>query len=497
MTLKPSVVILALVGMLLFPLHGVAQVANPGFELADEKNPQMPRNWRIVGNGGTLSLDESQKHAGERSVRIVKAAGATFTGIGQVIDAVPWRGKTIVLSAQLRAENFRGGMATVWLRADAGGKSVDFTSTPFHPTNGSSDWTERAAIVEVSDTADKIVFGATLSADGILWVDSVDLAELDASKLKPVSADAMKYLDEAISKIRENALFQARVDWGKARLRAQAIASGATTPADTYGAISYLLRSLNDGHSFLKSAAEARELTDNARTDDFGIESSLLMEKGYIRVPAYAGINPKRSIAFADEIQDRISALVQSKPCGWIVDLRSDGGGNMYPMIAGLAPLLGDGDLGYFARGESRIAWYLKDGGAGPYGTAGPLHSSRPSFLVDGGRPWLAILTGPKTASSGEALAVSFRGRPNARSFGQATAGQSTANTNISLSDGAMMLITTAVFADATGRLYGAAIAPDEIVEPGPTDAPLSEDPTIEAASHWLDERPRCKTPRG
>jgi hypothetical protein len=54
-------------------------------------------------------------------------------------------------------------------------------------------------------------------------------------------------------------------------------------------------------------------------------------------------------------------------------------------------------------------------------------------------------LTGPVTASSGEAIVVAFRGRPQTRSFGEPTDGVPTANDTFPLSDGALLVLTVAV----------------------------------------------------
>jgi C-terminal processing protease CtpA/Prc len=68
------------------------------------------------------------------------------------------------------------------------------------------------------------------------------------------------------------------------------------------------------------------------------------------------------------------------------------------------------------------------------------------------------------TASSGEAVVIAFRGRPDARSFGTATCGKSTANELYTMSDGASLFLTVATMADRTKFLYGGQIAPDEEV---------------------------------
>lgn len=96
--------------------------------------------------------------------------------------------------------------------------------------------------------------------------------------------------------------------------------------------------------------------------------------------------------------------------------------------------------------------------------------------------PPVAVLTNRSTASSGEAIVVAFRGRPNTRSFGEGTRGVSTSNRSFALNDGAMLLLTVAIFADRTGQKYGDVIVPDEVV-----DTPSSEsDRVLDTAVKWL-----------
>jgi C-terminal processing protease CtpA/Prc len=86
------------------------------------------------------------------------------------------------------------------------------------------------------------------------------------------------------------------------------------------------------------------------------------------------------------------------------------------------------------------------------------------AYVLARASPRVAVLTDGLVASSGEAVAISFRARPNARSFGAATCGLSTANQTYRLSDGGMLYLTVAVMADRTRTPYGDSIAPDEMV---------------------------------
>lgn len=87
------------------------------------------------------------------------------------------------------------------------------------------------------------------------------------------------------------------------------------------------------------------------------------------------------------------------------------------------------------------------------------------------------MLTDNAIASSGEAFVISFRERPDSRSFGDRTCGKSTANAPYAMGDGATLNITEAVMADRTRARYGYAIAPDETVP---------ADQVVERAVAWL-----------
>jgi C-terminal processing protease CtpA/Prc len=97
----------------------------------------------------------------------------------------------------------------------------------------------------------------------------------------------------------------------------------------------------------------------------------------------------------------------------------------------------------------------------------------------------VAVLTGPRTASSGEAVTVSIRGRPRTRSFGDPTRGLSTANQGFVLPDRAALILTVSVYEDRTGRRYGEQIAPDEVVPY--TDA------AVQRAREWLARSSGCR----
>jgi C-terminal processing protease CtpA/Prc len=206
---------------------------------------------------------------------------------------------------------------------------------------------------------------------------------------------------------------------------------------------------------------------------------------GYVHVPAVMGAGER---AYADSLRGAVRALASdAPPCGWIVDLRGNTGGNMWPMLAGLGPVVGPGRLGAFvdASGD-RQPWFYEEGRAGVVALGGwykvgAADVETAPHRFDPPHPPVAVLTDDRTASSGEAVAVAFRERPNARSFGAPTMGLTTGNQLLRLADGARLFVTSSVYADRTGRVYGGPLVPDV----------LTTEPEADART-WLAQQPGC-----
>lgn len=168
------------------------------------------------------------------------------------------------------------------------------------------------------------------------------------------------------------------------------------------------------------------------------------------------------------------------------MDLRSNTGGDIYPMIAGIGPVLGEGVCGYFvvpasADSDVRIPWSYANGAS---------YFSKTELVSIGGVPYnlkeilppVAVLIGPSTISAGEATAISFEGRKRTTFLGQPSAGMTTGNSTFVLSDGAILVLATALEADRTGRVYNGAISPNFLES-------AAGDSTINAAIRWINKQ--------
>ena len=165
----------------------------------------------------------------------------------------------------------------------------------------------------------------------------------------------------------------------------------------------------------------------------------------------------------------------------------------MWPMVTGVGPILGEGIFGFFIDPDSVTLSWRYEAGASWIGDAFVLGVTGP-YTLRSPDPPVAVLTDVLVASSGEATVIAFRGRPNARSFGQPTRGLSTANASFQLSDGALLILTVSTMADRTGRLYGTRVAPDSLMGTRypPSRDPVSDEP-LAAGMNWLRSQPACQ----
>jgi C-terminal processing protease CtpA/Prc len=279
----------------------------------------------------------------------------------------------------------------------------------------------------------------------------------------PISQTASAYLDQLLGFMQSNSINRLTIDWNAFRAKVLAQAAGAQSIPDTYPAIRVALTLLADGHSHITTPTGSVIFVPNRTCTGSGAANVTPPSTiGYVRVGSFSG-SGSAATAFANGIQNTIIAADKDGLIGWIVDVRGNGGGNMWPMIAGVGPVLGDGLLGYFVDPlGAQSFWELSDGASSVNGFVQARVDT--PYRLRHERPKVAVLTDNAVASSGEATVIAFRQRADTRSFGTPTCGLSTANSGFGMSDGATLILTVAVMADRTRTKYGDSIQPDETV---------------------------------
>lgn len=326
--------------------------------------------------------------------------------------------------------------------------------------------------------------------------------------------DAETRIKDAIAVVRPVAYRSRQVDWDALAEDMRNRAEGARDDIDMLPAWAALAHGLGDGHSFVQPPPEAvaawrerygdRPLMPDApprprpgsqfmkRAE---IEARTLAvgpshDAELITVPSVSGFGEK-AVAYASRL---FGAVADAGPrtCGYVLDLRGNTGGNVWPMLLGLSGLLGDGPQGRSEDADGLIEDYatLKEGSAVVLAEQG---RGLTMMTIDNWRPIpslaaspVAILLDDATASSGEGVAVAFAGRASTRTFGARTYGVASSNEGYPLADGTNVVVTTAMMMDLNSRTYPDGIEPDQVIEGD------GEDP-VNAARAWLALQPACK----
>ncbi|MET7442527.1 S41 family peptidase [Streptomyces sp. NPDC005481] len=304
---------------------------------------------------------------------------------------------------------------------------------------------------------------------------------------------ARTYLSKALGIMEKHSLNRHKLDWAVIRSKAFRRASAAQKPSDTYPAIRSALAALGDHHSTFWDPEQADEVLGTPTTTFDDLEGrSLKNGIAYISLPGVDGSRETHD-AYVRQGRKAVAEADGDGACGWVVDLRRETGGGIWPVLAVAGPILGDGTVGMSVDADgNKSVWSIRNGAPYEDGKSAGWSAGR---SLSTSRPPVAVLTGRQTRSAGEAVTVAFRGRPDTRSFGEPTAGVPTGNAAYRLPDGARLILTGAKDADRTGRTYDEPIPPDEEVIKDPRPVARRQDAVLDAAQRWLLKQAPCRRP--
>jgi carboxyl-terminal processing protease len=298
------------------------------------------------------------------------------------------------------------------------------------------------------------------------------------------SVTPLELVQEALGIIETNALERSAINWSEQNPQWLKEAAAFSTLDEAHQLIKKVLKNLGDNHSFLIPAQRLANSTSNP--EDPVPRGFMVNERiGIVEIPEHGGdgkLGDGRN--YATVVQKILYDLEHQGALAWVIDLRRNGGGNMWPMLAGLTPLLGQEPLGAFINPHTDEQYNWQE-----ILTNADNAFLEPEiqFLKHRASP-VAVLTSQKTLSSGEATLIAFLGRPNTRTFGEPTGGLPTANSRFQLSDTSRLLLTTLLEADRLGRVYKSSIPPDVFVKIEWSKIGQSDDPVLLEARNWLQK---------
>ena len=248
-------------------------------------------------------------------------------------------------------------------------------------------------------------------------------------------------------------------EWEKAKQ--EALSAKPTSLEEAQEIVTQAGKVAGGKHTYLMTSNEV----ESFETTDWEMPTIELLENrcALIKLPEFSG-NEEDGIRYANTVVNSIPDTLQ----GVIIDLRGNQGGNMYPMIAAVHRFLPDDVILKFSTRRwpmdvttSIVLRYV--------GIAKQNHIDCP----------VALLTDERTASSGEAVLICFRGLANTRTFGTPTAGYASGNKVYPLPAGSQLVLTIGEDIARTGEAF--------CDDPIPPDV-LTETP-IEDAMEWLNDQ--------
>ncbi|HEV3326983.1 MAG TPA: S41 family peptidase [Puia sp.] len=314
----------------------------------------------------------------------------------------------------------------------------------------------------------------------------------------PCRQKAEQLLDEVLGFMEKNYYHKDQVFWPTLASRARQRLEAADNCDDAYSSISWCFKELGEPHSFIMPPDKTARYTGEdagptAPADLSGLVGEIKGEWlqdsiAYLTIPWVSSTDSLVCERIADSLQSVIARLDSRNISRWIIDLRKNSGGNCWPMLAGIGPLLGDGVYGYFVASGEKIPITYHDGSAFQGRHVLCRVSDDHGYRTRSACKSIVVLTGSGTVSAGEIVALAFKGREQTCLLGQPTAGLTTANATYSLSDRSMLVLTVCQEADHTGRVYEGSIQPDKLVGADPADS-SPDDPARAAALAWLQRK--------
>lgn len=443
--------------------------------------PPIPDSWKVTDRDGYVSAwDSITKLSGAASLRITGPANPEnkYLPFSQEVEIGVEKLSRISINAYMKTKDV-SGTATLWCQVwDENNKQIGFQNAQAQigTISGTSDWKKYTMDLSVNASAKKLLVGGYLMGTGEAWFDDFSFSYVEPSTV-PATKEVKDFAEEVSTIVKRNSIYTDSLNWTQIETDLEELSRGMNTIAQANVLTDYILQALRkagDNHSFIQAKVAAQQYATKNSNPAQPIGKLIDDGIGYILVPGFLSTSDTAMRSFSAKIQALIRELdTENYIKGWIVDLRKNTGGNMWPMLAGLAPLTGAGPLGYFVQNangkESKNVW-----------NSAQVQVQKP-YKLKKPDPKVAVLIGPCTSSSGEMTTVAFIGRNNTRLFGQPTGGYTTANRTFVLSDGSNLLLASSYVADRNQKKYLNKITPDERVV-----SVSGLDVEVKAAEKWL-----------
>jgi len=288
-----------------------------------------------------------------------------------------------------------------------------------------------------------------------------------------------RQLIKAITKtLKKESIVREKIDWIRLDDNLKSINFSGKHTSDkekVYSVFINALQNAGDHHSFFLSKVISDGLNKLNEEEVLSTSKYLGNNIGYLKIPYCMTLDAEKDLKFANTLIKQIQILDENEIDKWIIDLRDNRGGNRWPMLAGLTPIIGDGLIGYNVVLNKHIPIIIKKGLI-KYSTLETIqYTTKKPFKK------IAVVINGHTGSSGEMVTIAILGFEITKSFGQESGGYTTINSSRDYKDGTQLFLATGYSADKNKKKYFPSIKPDF-----PMSNKLTEEETIKSVENWL-----------
>ena len=149
--------------------------------------PGVPPGWSGNANTSGIGTTIDNARTGMNAAYLSSAFQLNFDvyRLSQTIRADDYRGKRVRLTAWLRPRNVASTAASgIWMRVDGPGVTLAIDEMRGRPVSGFGDWRQVSVVLDVSERAIGISFGALFQATNTLLVDDMKFDVVDTTVLR-------------------------------------------------------------------------------------------------------------------------------------------------------------------------------------------------------------------------------------------------------------------------------------------------------------------------
>lgn len=201
------------------------------------------------------------------------------------------------------------------------------------------------------------------------------------------SDEVAGYVEVAIAEMRDG-IHADTDEFRDAVARVEPELKAKATIAETHRGLGELVVVAGGFHSWLQTPADVASIAaQNAPAASFPMPTVSTRDGiSILSLPGFQGEEPEATERYESAGLQAMRAGAAATACGGIVDLRTNDGGNAWPMLAVVAPLLDDGDVVGLER-DGQVQWArVADGGV--VSTPGGDDTSSPPGDLPSTPPW-------------------------------------------------------------------------------------------------------------